>query len=538
MLTDRQTLRRSTRWYGVAFLAGTVLAVVTADQRTSRLLVTTLKLGLGSAMLSVPMGTALAWVITRTNAPGRRWMQGSLGILLFMPLLLHTAAWDAGFGMQGWFHALMAHWNVPPLLSGWRGAIWVHATSAVPWVTLIVAVGLRSIASQWEDAAIMETNPLRVFLYIGLPYSLGAMTIAVFWVLLTVAGEITVTDVFQIRTIAEELYIGYAQNPVIADSSTLVPLDMTGIEQLGMTLWLALGGMAVCTHFMAVHGPVVNSHPKQFDLGRYRPLASAFLWFALVVLVAVPLGNLVMKLGLTVQQVSDHRVRRWSLHQAVSLLVQAPVSFRHELGWTLLLAQMTALSSVVIGGVLAWVATVVPRGRPVIVMLLAVGFAIPGPTLALALIRLMNQPDSLLLQSMYDRSLVAPWIGMTTRVLPIVTLVLWNAFHSVPRDQFDSARLAGAGMWRQLITIGVPQHRYAFAAAWFIAIAIASGELTTSILLVPPGVTTLSIRIFGLVHYGVEDQLAALCLVTIAAVAAVAMIPVLLSKRLFSPAER
>jgi ABC-type spermidine/putrescine transport system permease subunit II len=29
---------------------------------------------------------------------------------------------------------------------------------------------------------------------------------------------------------------------------------------------------------------------------------------------------------------------------------------------------------------------------------------------------------------------------------------------------------------------------------------------------VPPGVTTLSIRIFGLLHYGVEDQVAGICL--------------------------
>ena len=61
------------------------------------------------------------------------------------------------------------------------------------------------------------------------------------------------------------------------------------------------------------------------------------------------------------------------------------------------------------------------------------------------------------------------------------------------------------------------------AGAWFLALAVAAGELTASILVVPPGVTTLAIRIFGLVHYGVEDRLAALWLWSIVAFVAVAL---------------
>jgi iron(III) transport system permease protein len=49
------------------------------------------------------------------------------------------------------------------------------------------------------------------------------------------------------------------------------------------------------------------------------------------------------------------------------------------------------------------------------------------------------------------------------------------------------------------------------AAAW-LAFIIAIGELAATVLVMPPGVSTLSIRIFGLLHYGAEDQVAALCL--------------------------
>ena len=56
--------------------------------------------------------------------------------------------------------------------------------------------------------------------------------------------------------------------------------------------------------------------------------------------------------------------------------------------------------------------------------------------------------------------------------------------------------------------IVLPQRLSALAVAWLIGLALALSDLTASILVVPPGVETLSIHIFNLVHYGVEDQVA------------------------------
>jgi ABC-type spermidine/putrescine transport system permease subunit II len=44
--------------------------------------------------------------------------------------------------------------------------------------------------------------------------------------------------------------------------------------------------------------------------------------------------------------------------------------------------------------------------------------------------------------------------------------------------------------------------------------------LACSILVVPPGVTTVPIRVFGLIHAGVDDQVAGLCLLLFVGVAA------------------
>jgi ABC-type Fe3+ transport system permease subunit len=67
---------------------------------------------------------------------------------------------------------------------------------------------------------------------------------------------------------------------------------------------------------------------------------------------------------------------------------------------------------------------------------------------------------------------------------------------------------------------------------WLVLLGLAVGDLSATILAVPPGVTTVAIGIFNLVHYGVKDELAGLSLATVALFAGLAALVLL-----FAPAE-
>jgi iron(III) transport system permease protein len=77
----------------------------------------------------------------------------------------------------------------------------------------------------------------------------------------------------------------------------------------------------------------------------------------------------------------------------------------------------------------------------------------------------------------------------------------------------------------------LPQRRSALCIAWLVGLAIALGDLTASILVVPPRVKLLSIHIFNLVHYGVEDQVAGICLALLVVFGLVAAVVGWLLKR-------
>jgi iron(III) transport system permease protein len=153
--------------------------------------------------------------------------------------------------------------------------------------------------------------------------------------------------------------------------------------------------------------------------------------------------------------------------------------------------------------------------------LLAFLLAIPGPLVGIALIRLLNRPPASPLAGLawlYDTNF-APWLAQLLRALPLVTLVLWPALASVPQSMLDAAQTEGASWWRQLLQIALPQRLPALAVAWLVGLAVALGELAATVLVVPPGPTTISVRIFSLIHYGVDDRVAAICLVLCGALA-------------------
>ena len=502
-------------WLAAFFLVATLLVLFGTTGRTRTLIANTLRMAAGTMAIGLPIGTILAWTLCRTNVPFRRLGIFVTCVMLFMPLYLQTAGWDAGFGDQGWFQIVGDRIANRSLLSGWRGAIWVHGMASVAWVALIVTVGFQSIAPEWEEAASLEAGNWLVFRTVVLPHLVGSIVVAAVWILVTTAGEITVTDVFQIRTYAEELYIGYARNVPEAQGANVAPLEISRWVGIALTAWLALGALVVCVWLWPARYVTSRRSPFVVELGAWRWVTGAALIAFVIFWCGVPIGNLFFKLGITVTQVGEERIRGWSLVKAGKLLASAPGSFQEELGWTLLISQAAALAAIVLGVALAWLALLRRSLAVAIGLLLAIMMATPGPTLALLIIRFVNQPELPAMTWLYDRTIFAPWLGIMIRCLPIVTLVLWVSFRTIPAVELETAELAGVGRIGQLFRIVIPQRFAAIACAWFVCVALATGELTASILLVPPGITTLAIRIFGLVHYGVEDRLAALCLCSI-----------------------
>ncbi len=462
--------------------------------------------------VALPLGLALGFLLFRTDLWGRRAMLGAVALSAFVPMPLHATAWLGGFGNAGRSQALGAG----PLLVGWSGAAFIHAMAALPWVVAIAGVGFRAVEPDLEDAARLDLSPWLVTRKVTLRRSLGAVLAASLAVAVLTAGDMTVTDLLQVRTYAEECYTQYQRgNSPGAAASSLPPLfALGGLILLGASWLLRADPERLAS---------ASAGPRDWRLGRWRVPVGLAVMATAGQLVALPLYSLIWRAGRVGGRATMGLPPRWTLEGFAGTLRFALGELwglgyvrplRSPLLGSALLAGAGALVAVALAWSLAWLARRAGPWRWAAAATLALTLAVPGPVVGMALIvAYLRWP------AVYDTPLIVV-LAYASRTLPYALLVLWPAVRGLPREFLDAAELAGHGPWGRIRRVALPLTRPAILAAWGVAFALALGELPAANLVVPPGTTLLAVRVWELLHTGVESHLAGVGLVMLAAIGA------------------
>jgi iron(III) transport system permease protein len=334
----------------------------------------------------------------------------------------------------------------------------------------------------------------------------------------------TVTNIFLInpgeRTYTEQFYMTFSLSAEPGEA-TLAVLPGT----LGLTILIA----AALWMISRIHGRALRHRSQQavtFFAGNIRFLLTALLWLIVLILVAVPVASLIAKAGFVVEHVGGERRPSWSALVALREVCTAPWRFSIEFGWTLIVAAGAAMLAWIIALPLGWYARSGNWHALPATIATVLGLAIPGPLVGVALIWLLNRdlppaislagnPPKSWLLVLYDQTPLAPILAQAIRALPLATLLAWHSFRTLDPDVLAAAALDGATPWQTFRRIAVPQRWRPLAAAWLAAFAVAAGDLAWAHLVTPPGLDLIQRRVFGLVHSGVEEQVAAISLVNV-----------------------
>ncbi len=271
----------------------------------------------------------------------------------------------------------------------------------------------------------------------------------------------TVTDLFAVRTYAEVVYTRAAVGMEPGEA------PLAALPGMIVIALLVAAGLVLCAKLAPRDRPAALQRPWVFKLGRLRIPATVFAAAMLLLLVAVPLGNLLYQAGVIVIQTDAGRVRSWSLEKCLAILADAPWRNRREFGWSLLIGPCAATAAVAAGVALAWSARRGGLRALAVLALTAACLAVPGPVLGLLVIVLLNRPNMPWLFNLYDHSILAPWLVLTLRAMPAATLILWHAFRTIPADVLESAALDGAGpigrLWHIVVPLRLGGHRRGLA---------------------------------------------------------------------------
>jgi iron(III) transport system permease protein len=454
--------------------------------------------------LALPVGIVLAVFLFRTDAWGRWLLVLLFALAVFVPLPLHATAWLGAFGNAGRAQVI----GVRPVLVGRIGAAIVHALASLPWVVLIQGVGLCAVEPELEETALLEMPPLSVLLRVSLRRTVSTIAAAALAVAVLTASDMTVTDLLQIRTYAEEAYIQYmlGRGPGEAAVVSLPPLLLLGFLIIIVGKWLARYDP----------GRVISSLPRArlWRLGRLRFAGGLLLWALVGNGVALPLYGLIWRAGRVGGRVSLGQPPTWSLTGFVGTLRFAAGEIARPLSASLMLSAIAATFAVAMAWSLAWSSRGSTTARVMTITVLILTLATPGSVAGMALVLAYRD-----LPIIYDSQAMVV-LAQAGRSLPYAILLLWPLIRSFPQAYLDAAALDGYGPDDQVLHVALPLSWRPVVAAWAVAFAIGLGELPATNIAYPPGVEPMSVFIWGLLHTGVESHLAGVALIMLLVVAA------------------
>src|SRR5581483_8509396 len=135
----------------------------------------------GMVLIALPLGAALAFLLTRTDLPAQRWIEILVLIPVFISPMVLAFGYVVAMGPVG-FYSMWAKdllglipWNVYSLVS----IAIIAGLTHVPHVYLYSAAALKSLGSDVEEAArVAGANPFRVALDVSLPMTMPALSYA------------------------------------------------------------------------------------------------------------------------------------------------------------------------------------------------------------------------------------------------------------------------------------------------------------------------------------------------------------------------
>lgn len=207
----------------------------------------------------------------------------------------------------------------------------------------------------------------------------------------------------------------------------------------------------------------------------------------------------------------------WSVKWYVNLVDDAQLVgavFR-----SLEIAFYTAISSVILGTLAAFVLTRIPRfrGRTLFGGMVTAPLVMPEVITGLSLLLLFVSMAQLIGWPQ-DRGVVTIWIAHTSFCASYVAVVVSSRLRELDLSIEEAAMDLGARPWKVFLLITIPMIAPSLAAGGMMSFALSLDDLVLASFVSGPGSTTLPIEVFSQVRLGVTPKINAIASLILLAV--------------------
>jgi iron(III) transport system permease protein len=471
-----------------------------ADPATYGYLWNSVVLGATAAVFATALAVPFAAAVAFRSFRGRGLAEAAILAPLLVPAHVHAIGWMRVVGRQGLFTEWLADRTgylydvrAPWFGNAYAGPAWILACHLFPLVALPLAGALRALDRDALDAArCAGASRLATLRAVVLPAVLPRLGAGAFFVFALAIGSFPVTSLLDTPVLAQRVFFAFSR-PEGAGGAALQAVPLL----VAAALVAALLPRAATT---GGEGGIRAGSARRGGVG-----AAALSVLPLALSAGPPLYGLIEK-------VFDAAARR---PDAPSPFRVVFAQVRLEFENSLILSVLGAALLVALAWPLAW--SLARRPSPRFEALLAGSLALPPVVLGLGvLVGWRAFADVPLLGAVFGSGTALILAAYAARFLPLVVRSLGGAFDAALVAQDDAARVAGAGVLARAFRIVGPAQLGALAAAAALGYVLCFTELDATLMTYGGDLRTVQVRVFNMVHYRGDEEVAALCLLATA----------------------
>ena len=449
----------------------------------SEIMLNTLTVSLAATVMALLFGFVTAWILSRTNVPGRRTLEQLMAVPYYMTPLLGAFAWsllgapESGFVNQVW-RALGGTDALINLVTPF-GIAWVMALFEGSVAFVMIGAVMKSMDPALEEASqVIGASRLRTMLRVTLPLVapgvLGAAILVFAEMLGSFSAALVLGNPDRFYVVTTAMYQLVSQYPPRIPLAAAMGVSLFAVMFLMLFLYRRL---IAGRSYVTISGKAFR--PRVMDVGRLRWLLFAVCVLYVLLSVALPLMTLafasVQKIAVAFPAASN-----WTLANYQTAFTMNAV--RAALGNSLLLGVATASIGVVLMGLISWL---IYRSR------------LPGSGFIEYLVMFPQAVPRLVFAfGMMWAWIVFPipiygtlWlllIAYLTVFLPLGVRTISGVMLQIDKSLEECAQMCGAPWGYRIRTVTMPLLRPGLLAAWLLLFIASVRELGASILLMGP----------------------------------------------------
>jgi len=469
-----------------------------------------------STIIATILAVILAWIVARTNLPGKGIWQSLLVIPYLIPPFIGAISWTYLLGPVGYINKwIMEIFNLTePLFDIYSigGMIFVMSIYgfAIPYIVILPA--MKNInASIEESARISGATTFRTLIDITIPVLAPAIIGGALLLFMYEMADFGLPAVLgapdQINLMTTQIYY------TILSPDMPNHLEIAGAQSMLLVL-IGLVGLWIhskytkSSKFVVVSGKSPSAELTK--LGKWKWVAFGFVFIVVLLTVVAPI--------LAILATSLTRVYGLPLDGSNITFNNFLKIF--ELDYTQRSIWNSFTLSVIAGVVVSFTGLMVAymtikgkaRGTKVMNALIALPYAVPGTIVALAMILSFSRPIPIVEWQLYGSYMIL-LIAYLARFMNLGVQTLSGAISQIDSSLEEASRISGASKTRAFWDIVFPLLRPSLYSAFFLVMMPALGEISLSSLLWSVGNETIGVSVFSAQMEGKVTLTAALAII-------------------------